>query len=152
MDEIDQKILNLLARDGRMTHTALGKATGLSAPAVYARIQRLEQEGVITGYTVLLDPTKIGCGLTAIVRVVLQACEGENELFEDFVRREPQIVECYDVDGEDCFILKIRTASPQSLRELVARIRSIPQVTRTITSIALLTIKEPGVNGPLPEY
>ena len=65
------------------------------------------------------------------------------------MRDEPEILECHDVDGEDCYILKARTESPQSLRGLISRLRRFPQVTRTTTSIALLTIKEAGTTAPL---
>ena len=144
LDTIDMKILELLSRDGRISHTAIGKEVSLTAPSVYSRVQRLEQEGIITGYTVLLDPEKLGRGLVAFIRVGLQASAQETEAFEQFVLKEPQIVECYDVDGEDCYILKVRTASPQTLRELIAHLRSVPRITRTVTSIALLAIKEAG--------
>jgi Lrp/AsnC family transcriptional regulator, leucine-responsive regulatory protein len=147
LDTIDLKILELLSRDGRISHTAIGKEVGLTAPSVYARVQQLEQEGIIKGYTVLLDPEKLGHGLVAFIRVGLQASVNEAEPFERFILQEPQIVECYDVDGEDCYILKVRTTSPQMLRELIAHLRSLPRVTRTVTSIVLLTIKEEESSG-----
>lgn len=148
MDTIDIEILELLSKDGRISHTAIGKEVGLSAPSVYARIQRLEQEGVIMGYTVLLDATKIGCPLTAFIRVSLLTGGERMKQFEDFVLAEPQIIECYDVDGEDCYIMKVRTASPQTLHSLIIRLRSLPQLTRTVTSIVLLSVKEAGLNEP----
>jgi DNA-binding Lrp family transcriptional regulator len=87
--------------------------------------------------------------LVAHMRVGTQAGAGEQEPFETFVRDEPQVLECHDVDGEDSYVLKIRTASPQSLRRLLARIRSLPGVTRTVTSIALETIMEPAASAHL---
>jgi Lrp/AsnC family leucine-responsive transcriptional regulator len=142
LDDIDLKILDLLQRDGRQSHAAIGKEIGLTGPSVYARIQRLEKEGIITGYSILIDPEKIGRGLVAIVRVATVApLDGENA-FERFVQNEPQILECFDVDGEDSYILKVRTATPQSLRKLLLKLRSIPGVNHTVTSIALQTLKE----------
>ncbi len=148
LDDIDLKILNLLLQDGRISHTAIGKETDLSAPSVYARIQRMEREGVIKGYRVLLAPEKIGRGLAAFVRVRTQTPDYDSAVFERFIQEEEQIVECHDVDGEDCYILKVRTASTQSLQKLLATIRSFPGITRTVTTIALETLKEEGTVRP----
>jgi Lrp/AsnC family leucine-responsive transcriptional regulator len=142
LDDIDLKLLQLLQSDGRLSHAALGKEIGLTGPSVYARIQHLEREQIIKGYSVLLDATKLGQGLIAIVRVGTQADLNEAQQFEDFVRSEPQILECHDVDGEDSYILKVQTATPQTLRNLLMQIRSISGITRTVTSISLLTVKE----------
>ena len=72
---------------------------------------------------------------------------GKNEqAFEGFIRQQPNILECHDISGEDSYMLKVRTDSPDSLRRLLSRIREFPGVERTVTSITLLTIKESG--GP----
>src|SRR5215471_2603493 len=148
LDDIDLKILDLLLQDGRIAHTAIGKETDLSGPSVYGRVQRMEREGIITGYTALLAPEKVGRGLAAFVRVRTQTPEYESAVFERFIQEEAQIVECHDVDGEDCYLLKIRTASTQSLQRLLATIRSFPGITRTVTTIALETLKEDGTAKP----
>ncbi len=151
LDDIDLKILGMLLEDGRESHTAIGKEIGISGPSVYARIQRLEREGIIRGYSALIDPEKIGRGLVAFVRVRTQAPADTDGLFEKYALEEPQILECFDVDGEDSYILKVRTSSPKSLRDLLAQIRSLPGVTQTITSIALITIKENPVAAPIKD-
>jgi Lrp/AsnC family leucine-responsive transcriptional regulator len=108
----------------------------------------MEREGVIKGYKVLLAPEKIGRGLAAFVRVRTQTPDYDSAVFERFLQEEEQIVECHDVDGEDCYILKVRTASTQSLQKLLATIRSFPGITRTVTTIALETLKEEGTVRP----
>ncbi len=148
LDDIDLKILDLLLQDGRIAHTAIGKETGLSGPSVYARIQRMEREGIIKGYAVLLAPEKVGRGLAAFVRIRTQTPGFESAVFEQFIQEEAQILECHDVDGEDCYLLKVRTASTQSLQKLLATIRSFPGITRTVTTIALETLKEEGTVRP----
>jgi len=148
LDDIDLKILELLLQDGRMAHTAIGKETDLSGPSVYARIQRMEREGIIKGYAALLAPEKVGRGLAAFVRIRTQTPGYESEAFERFIQEEAQILECHDVDGEDCYILKVRTASTQSLQKLLETIRSFPGITRTVTTIALETLKEEGTVRP----
>lgn len=148
IDDIDLKILDLLCQDGRFSHTAIGKKIDLTGPAVYARIQRLEREGVIEGYVARLNAEKIGRGLAAIVRIVIQESVEGVKRFEEFVLQEPQILECHDVSGEDSYILKVRTASPQTLRALLAQLRCLPGVTHSVTSIVLATIKEETLRGP----
>lgn len=148
IDDIDLKILDSLLADGRMSHTAIAKETELSGPSVYARVQRLEREGVIKGYTALLAPEKVGRGLAAFVRIRTQTPGYDSDVFERFIQEEEQILECHDIDGEDCYILKVRTASTQSLQKLLATIRNFPGITRTVTTIALKTLKEEGTVRP----
>jgi Lrp/AsnC family leucine-responsive transcriptional regulator len=148
LDDIDLKIIDLLLQDGRMAHTVIGKETDLSAPSVYARIQRMEREGIIRGYTVLLSAEKLGRGLAAFIRVRAQTPGFEDAVFEAYIQEEGQILECYDVDGEDCYILKVRTAAPRTLQKLLETIRSFPGITRTVTTIALETLKEEGSVRP----
>src|SRR5579872_241908 len=148
LDDIDLKILDLLLLDGRMSHTAIGKETDLSGPSVYARVQRLEREGIIKGYTAMLAPEKVGRGLAAFVRIRTQTPGYDENAFERFIQEEAQIVECHDIDGEDCYLLKVRTASTQSLQKLLETIRNFPGITRTVTTIALETLKEEGSVRP----
>ncbi|MGH3324964.1 MAG: Lrp/AsnC family transcriptional regulator, partial [Streptomyces sp.] len=69
MEELDRQIVDLLVKDGRMSYTDLGKATGLSTSAVHQRVRRLEQRGVVRGYTALVDPESVGLPLTAFISV-----------------------------------------------------------------------------------
>ncbi len=135
-------MLTLLQEDGRSTHAALGKAVGLTGPSVYARVKRLESEGVIRGYSAIVAPGSVGQALVSFIRVGTVASHDEQEPFESYVRESKAIVECHDVDGEDSYVLKARTGSPDELRALLAEIRALPGVTRTVSSIVLLTLKE----------
>jgi Lrp/AsnC family leucine-responsive transcriptional regulator len=152
LDDIDLKVLRLLQEDGRISHAALGKAVGLTGPSIYARIVRMEQEGLIRCYTTFFDPKKLGQAIVAFVRVMTKTAfsYGEQAQFEQFILDEAQILECHDVAGDDSYILKIRTASPETLRTLLGKLRMLPFVTGTITSIGLGTIKESGLTAPLP--
>lgn len=146
MDSTDLKILALIQNDARVAHATVGERLGLTAPAVHARIKRLEREGIIRGYLTSIDPEAVNQNLLAFVRVTNNATGGDEEKFEVFIREESNILECHDISGEDSYLLKIRVDSPSSLRQLLARIRDFPGVERTVTSISLCTIKESG--GP----
>ena len=142
IDETDTQIVRMLQDDARISHAAIGKEIGITGPSVYARVKRMEQDGLITGYHVWLDPDVVGKLVTAFIRVQTHGTDEEELAFEEYVRNEPEIVECHDVDGEDCYILRIRTATPQSLRTIIGRLRAMPHVGRTVTSISLKTVKE----------
>lgn len=137
MEKTDREIVRLLATDGRMSYTDLGKATGLSTSAVHQRVKRLEQQGVIVGYQAQLDHTAIGFPLTAFVSITpIDASHPDNypELLADI----DAIESCWSVAGEESYILKVRTATPAELETLLARIRAVANVT-TRTTIALST-------------
>jgi Lrp/AsnC family transcriptional regulator, leucine-responsive regulatory protein len=89
--------------------------------------------------------------LVAFVRLNVKtaALTGDEEEFTEYVLQEPNIIDCFDVDGEDSYILKVRAESPQHLRLIVAGIRAQPAVVSTITSIALLQIKDAGIIAPV---
>lgn len=142
VDDTDLAILGLLQQDGRMTHAAIGKAVGLTGPSVYARVQRLEQSGLIKRYTALLDARRLSLDVTAFIRVSAYGTHAQNSDFEDWVRDEPRILECHDVDGEDTYFIKVKVQSTDKLRELLWELVSHEVVSRTVTSIALHTVKE----------
>jgi Lrp/AsnC family leucine-responsive transcriptional regulator len=146
LDAMDLHILDHLERAGRATHAEIGRNLGVTGPAVFARVRRMEKQGVIRSYRAVIDPGKVGRPLTAFVRVTTRPIKIETDSFEPFVGKETRIVECHDIAGEDTFILKVRCASPEDLRDLLLCIRAQPQVIRTISSVALVVVKEPGLH------
>lgn len=140
-DALDLAILEALRRDARTPHAAIGREVGLTGPAVLARIRRMEETRTIRGYRVDVDPDLHGAGLRAICRVVTRPTE-DDRAFETFVAGEPRIAGCYDVDGEDSFVLMLRCRDPKDLQGLLLRLRGLPTVRRTITNIVLDTVKE----------
>ena len=145
MEEIDRQILNLLARDGRMSFTDLGKATGLSTSAVHQRVRRLEQRGVIRGYAAVVDPEAVGLSLTAFVSVT-PLDQGAPDDVPDRLAPLPEIEACHSVAGDENYILKVRVSTPGALEQLLARIRAAASVS-TRTTIVLST---PYESRPLP--
>jgi Lrp/AsnC family leucine-responsive transcriptional regulator len=145
LDDTDRKILALLQHDARMTNAAIGEAVGLSAPSVFERIRKLEQKGVIEGYTVKVNPAVVGRPLTAFIRLTL-AFDEKHDAGLRAISQDPDVLEAYDIAGEDCLIVKTCAASPEALQALLARIRSHVTVQRSVTMIAMAKLKE---NGPL---
>lgn len=137
MEETDLQILHLLARDGRMSFTDLGKATGLSTSAVHQRVRRLEQRGVIKGYAAVIDAEQLGLPLTAFISVTPLDPAAPDDVPER-LSSLPEIEACHSVAGEENYILKTRVATPGELESLLARIRAAANVS-TRTTIVLST-------------
>lgn len=143
LDEIDRKILDLLQADARQTNAEIAEKVGLTAPSVFERIRKLEQRGVIRGFTVRVDPQALGKTLTAFIRLTV-AYDDKHAGGKAALQADPDILECYSVAGEDCFILKTRVDNAGALEALINRIRSRMTVLRSITMIALSAVKEDG--------
>ncbi|WP_163993864.1 Lrp/AsnC family transcriptional regulator [Pyxidicoccus caerfyrddinensis] len=142
LDELDIRIVDLLQRDGRATQLELSRSVGLSQPAVAERIRKLEERGVITGYTARVDASRLGKDITAFIGVSIE----HPKYFEGFAKKVlslPDILECHRVAGQDSYILKVKTANTKTLDSLlVETLRTIAGVTRTQTTIVLSSIKE----------
>ena len=135
MESTDEQILGLLAREGRMSYTDIGKATGLSTSAAQQRVRRLEQRGVITGYKALIDPTALGRILTAFVSMRSVDPAADNDLPEQLADL-PEIVSCYSVAGRASYLLMVQVSTPLDLEGLLAAIRQRASVT-TETQLVL---------------
>lgn len=137
LESTDLQIVQLLASDGRMSFTDLGKATGLSTSAVHQRVKRLEQRGLILGYGAAVNHSAIGLPLTAFISIrPIDPSQPDDS--PERLRNLPEIESCWSVAGQESYILKIRVASPGHLEDLLARIRAAANVS-TRTTIVLST-------------
>jgi Lrp/AsnC family transcriptional regulator, leucine-responsive regulatory protein len=137
VEATDRQILSLLAVDGRMSFTDLGRATGLSTSAVHQRVKRLEQRGLITGYGATINHAEVGLPLTAFISIrPIDASEPDDS--PERLREIPEIESCWSVAGEESYILKVRVSTPIDLEDLLARIRAAANVA-TRTTIVLST-------------
>ena len=137
MEDTDRTIVRLLAADGRMSFTDLGKATGLSTSAVHQRVKRLEKRGLITGYGASVNHEELGLALTAFVSVT-PIDNSQPDDYPERLRSIAEIESCWSVAGDESYILKIRVATPRDLEDLLARIRGAASVS-TRTTIVLST-------------
>jgi len=145
LDDTDRKLLTLLQRDAQMTKNALAAEVNLTPPSVFERIRKLEQRGVIQGYVAQVSATALGKHLTAFIRLSV-AYDDKHAAGVQALKHDPDILECYSVAGEDCFILKTQVSDPTELEALIMRIRTKMTVLRSVTMIALSALKE---NAPL---
>lgn len=140
LDALDLKILTHLLRDGRAPAQQVADAVGLSRPAVADRIARLERDGVIRGHTVVVEPKAIGRAVTAFIaaRVQSQLDARQKKAFDALLKSD-EVVEAHTVAGDDCFFIKVRTDSIQSLNDLVSKLTAPPLSLATRTTIVMKT-------------
>jgi Lrp/AsnC family leucine-responsive transcriptional regulator len=108
LDKIDKQILNTLQENGKTTNSKLSKIVGISAPSTLERVKRLELAGVISHFTAVLDPEKIGFSIMGMVNIglSLSSLSSVAEIKEKFFNLE-EVIECYQIAGENDFILKV---------------------------------------------
>ncbi len=138
-DDIDIAILRELQADGRMTNVELAQRVGLTAPPCLRRVRALEEAGVIRSYHASLDATELGFGITVFAMVSLRSqAESDLEAFEAHVAELDEVRECYMLNGEIDFILKIVARDLQSFqRFLTSRLTSAPNVSSVKTSLTI---------------
>ena len=130
LDRTDQRILEELQSDGRLTMAELGRRVSLSAPAARERVQRLERSGVIVGYRADVDPKAIGYPLAAVVRVA--PATRQLDKIRAIARETPEVVECHRITGEDCFFLKLHLRSVDELEPILDRFTPYGRTTTSL--------------------
>ena len=138
LDEIDLKILSEIQADGRITNVELAKRVGISPPPCLRRVRTLEEAGYIQGYRGLLDPRRLGFDVTVFASVHLSSqADGDLRAFEDFVRGEPLVRECWMLSGEVDFILKCVAPDMATFQDFVTHLTAAPHVRNVRTSLVL---------------
>jgi DNA-binding Lrp family transcriptional regulator len=148
LDGIDLQILKRLQHDGRVTNVELAQSVGLTAPPCLRRMRALEDEGIITSYHAAIDPAKMGYTITVFAMVSLKSqAEADLQAFEDHVQDLPEVRDCYMLNGEIDFMLKVVAKDLQQFQKfLTSNLTSAPNVASVKTSLTIRSAKhEPGV-------
>lgn len=135
-DETDERIIGCLLRDARSAYADIGAQVGLSAPAVKRRVDRLRAEGLITGFTALVDPAALGWTTEAFVELY---CTGRTspDAIRTAMSENPEIVAAYTVTGEADALLHLRTRDTAHLEAVLERVRTAPFVQQTKSVLVL---------------
>lgn len=146
LDRYDRAILEALGEDGRMSIADLSRRIGLSKSPTQARLRRLEAEGIITGYRVMVDPIRLGLDHVAFVEVRLSDTrEAALSAFNAAVAKVPEIEQAHMIAGRFDYLLKVRTSSIRAYRQVLAdAISVLPHVAGTSTYVAMQAVKELG--------
>ena len=142
MDLVDLRILDILQRDGRATHSEIAKSVGLSAPSVGERMRKMEYAGLIRRYVCLLDAAKANRQMTALIAVSLDK-PIHAKAFLQRIQELDDVLECHQVTGDSDYVLKVRTRSTAALEALISNdLRPLDGVVTTRTSVVLSSPKE----------
>lgn len=144
LDQIDRKILSVLAQDGRIAFTDLAQIVGLSKSPCQARVKRLQAHGYIRGYRAVLDPAMLGLDHIAFVEVSLNATtEAALSAFNKAVSKVYEIEQCHMIAGAFDYLLKIRTQNIQAYRKILGEvITTLPHVANTSTHVCMEAVKD----------
>lgn len=145
LDPVNVRLLDELRKNPRMTMSELARRLDMSSPAVTDRVQRLEENGIITGYRLELDPRALGWPVAAFVRV--RPGPGQLNRIAELARDTTEVVECHRITGEDCFLMKVYVAEIDKLEEVLDRFLMFGQTTSSIVQSSPV----PARPLPLPE-
>ena len=144
LDAIDQALISALMQDSRRSLKALAQISGLSAPSVAERLKKLEERGVITAYTLEIDPKSLGYQLQAIVRV--RPLPGRLQEVERQILAIAEFTECDKVTGEDCFIARLQVRSMEQLDRLLDRLNHDAETNTAIIKKSPIKRRLPPMN------
>ena len=141
IDGIDRQIIALLREDARRSFQDIGAHVALSAPAVKRRVDRLRREGVVKGFTTIVDPRRFGWQTQAIVELTTEGRFSGTDILTA-IREHPEVAAAYTVAGEASAILIVRAEDTVHLEAVLERLRATPAITRTRTAVVLSTLLE----------
>ncbi len=151
LNKIDRKILLELQKDGRITYSELARRVGLSTSPCLERVRRMEREGIIRGYTTLLNPAYLGANLIVIVQIRLKRTS--QNIFEQFKKaaiKLEAVQECYLISGNFDYLIKARVPDMDAYREFLgSSLLSLPGVQES-TSYAVMELVKETLNISIP--
>jgi Lrp/AsnC family transcriptional regulator, leucine-responsive regulatory protein len=147
-DPTDWRILEALQRNGRTSYVELAQAVAMSPSAVTERVRRMEEAGVIVGYTAVVNPERLGLHTLAFVR--LRFPTSNYRPLHKLLDETPEILEAHHVTGEDCFVLKVVALSMRHLEEITGRLSALGAVTANIVYSSPLPRRDLTAQAALP--
>ncbi len=144
LDTIDRNIIRVLQKDGRITFAELSRQVGLSATPCVERIKRLEKEGVIRGYTALINPHYLQAGLVVFVQIRLsRSAQDIFEAFREAAKALPEIQECYLVSGNFDYLIKARVEDMRAYRKFYGEtLLTLPGVVECTSYVVMEEVKD----------
>lgn len=141
LDEIDSLILKALFENARISTAELSRQIGLSSPSTAERMKRLEENGVIEGYSIVVNPERMGLPLPVCLRI--RPVPGELETVAKLLNEIPEIVDCDRVTGDDCFIARAHVQSVKHMEKLIDRLTPFAMTNTSIIQSSPITRRLP---------
>lgn len=143
IDSIDRQILTILQSDARTSNADIARRVGMAPSAVFERVRKLEEHGIVRGYHADIDPLALGLGLLAFIFVRADDRRGAADDAEQRLAAIPGVLEVHHIAGEDCFLVKVRAASTEALGLMLReQLGAIDSIRSTRTTIVLSSVKE----------
>ena len=140
IDDIDRNILVRLQSDGRETASQIAKELKLTVPTITERIRKLQDAHIIQAFQGVINPRSVGLDVTAMITVVSSSSDDHKQVI-DQAKKTPEIIQFFSTTGMGSLMLWVATENSQTLEELLRKIQSWPNVTRTETQVILSTYK-----------
>ena len=148
LDDVDRAILSALLEDARASQRKLSRDVGVAQGTITNRIRRMEEMGIINGYSVVIDPEKVGWSMT--IMAGLRIAKGRMIDVQQKIAADPRVFSVYDVTGDwDSYVLA-RVKNRADLDDLTKTVFTLEGVTRSFTHVVLNTVKEDGLPQPAP--
>jgi Lrp/AsnC family leucine-responsive transcriptional regulator len=145
LDDVNIRLLKFLQQEPRLTMSELGRRVAMSAPAVTERVRRMEEAGIILGYRLEVNPVPLGLPITVFIRI--RPNPGQLPRVAELAEQIPEVVECYRITGEDCFILKAHIPAMDQLDRILDRFLLYGSTTTSIVQSSPVPLRVP----PLPD-
>lgn len=136
IDDIDMSILTELKRDARLSMRELGRLVNLSAPSVTERVKKLEDYGMIEGYTIQVNRKKLGFSMECLIEITIQ--HGDHKRFKAFVENYPTVVSCYRIAGRACYMVMLTLSQ---LDDIETFLDEISAYASTLTHVVFSEVK-----------
>ena len=144
LDQVDKDILAILQKDGRSSASYVAQEIRMSVPAIADRIKKLQESGVIMGFTTMLNHRKIGLDVSAFITVISESSSHYSDVVRE-TNNSPEIIQCFTTTGNGSHVLFAMVKNTYALEKLLRKIQSWPGVMRTETQIILSSYK--GINA-----
>ena len=146
IDETDRKIIHVLQKDGRASLRKISEEVGVALGTVSNRVNRMESSGVITGYSVRLDPEKVGWSLNVVIGLRIE--KGRLIEIQEKISRDYRVCGVYDVTGDYDSMVIARAKDREDLDDLIKNVMSVDGIERSLTQLVLNTVKETTTVAP----
>ena len=145
LDDTSWAILEALQENARISFAELGKRAGLTAPAVAERVRKMEDAGIISGYHAAVNLSALGLPISVVIQ--LRMNHGRSKEVIDLIRDLPEVTTCYNLTGNDCFMIVASVASVEHLERLLEMLTVYGQTTTSI--ILSMLVKRRAIAGPI---
>ncbi|MFL2959727.1 MAG: Lrp/AsnC family transcriptional regulator [Candidatus Thalassarchaeaceae archaeon] len=146
IDDTDRKIIHVLQKDGRASLRKISEEVGVALGTVSNRVNRMEHSGIITGYSVSLDPEKVGWSLNVVIGLRIE--KGRLIEIQEKISRDYRVCGVYDVTGDYDSMIIARAKDREDLDDLIKNVMSIDGIERSLTQLVLNTVKETTTVAP----